>query len=530
MHRFTRALGALAISALVSAGLVVGLSTPAQAKDLLPGVPDALAVVSGPVLSGTGDVGSTLTRTLPVWNIVGVTNSTQWLSDGAPIPGATGATYVPTAADAGSTVQAAVTGTLLSLVPLTAYSNAIPVPAAGGADPGDPGDPGDPADPGNPTDVLSAVLDPVLNGNPAVGSLLTVTAPVWSLPGVATTYQWLRDGVPIPGADDPFYVPTADDAGHQISASVRGALLGIPGVSLVTESLGIPLSSGSAVSPASDVAVTGTRKIGTVLALTGPTWEPADATNTYQWLRDEAPIANATAATYKLVPADLGHAISVKVTGHKDGWTDNTITSDPVTPVTGDPIQFLLKPGLTGTGKVGKLLTADPGVWGSAGEDGAPPTFSYQWSRNGVAIPGAVAQTYQAQLADAGRSLTVTVKATRPAYKPGTFTTAGITVAKVATSLQAKTAKSTIKKGQAAVLALLLKAPGVAKPAGVVKVFDGKKLLKKLTLAPGTRGRTSVRLAGLKPGLHRLTAVYAGSPALAGTTSKVVKLKVASKK
>jgi hypothetical protein len=521
MHRFTRAVGALAISALVSAGLAVGLSTPAQAKDLLPGVPDALAVVSGPVLSGTGDVGSTLTRTLPVWNIAGVTNSTRWLSDGDAIPGATGATYVPTAADAGSTVQAAVTGTLLNLVPLTAYSNAIPVPAAGGADPGDPGDPGD---------VLSALVDPVLNGNPAVGSLLTVTAPAWSLPGVATTYQWLRDGVPIPGADDPFYVPTVDDAGHQISASVSGALLGLPGVSLVTESLGIPLSSGSAVSPASDVAITGTRKIGTALALTGPTWEPADATNTYQWLRDEAPIASATAATYRLVPSDVGYAISVKVTGHKDGWTDNTITSEPVTPVIGDPIQFLLKPRLTGTGNVGKLLTADPGVWGSAGEDGAAPTFSYQWNRNGVAIPGAVAQTYQAQLADAGRSLTVTVKATRPAYKPGTFTTAGITVAKVATSLQAKTAKSTIKKGRAAVLALLLKAPGVAKPAGVVTVFDGKKLLKKLTLAPGKRGMTSVRLAGLKPGLHRLTAVYAGSPTLAGATSKVVRLKVATLK
>jgi hypothetical protein len=363
-----------------------------------------------------------------------------------------------------------------------------------------------------------------------VGALLTVSEPVWSLPGVTTTYQWLRDGAPIPGATGQTYVPSLDDAGHQLSASATSVLVGIPGVTVVTGALGIPMFSGSTVSPASDVAVTGTKKIGSTLALTGPTWDPADATSTYQWLRDEAPIANATAATYKLVPADLGHAISVKVTGHRDGWTDNTITSDPVSPVVGDPIQFVMKPRLTGTGKVNRLLTADPGVWGSVGEDGAAPTFSYQWNRNGVAIPGAVAQTYQAQLADAGKSLSVTVKATRPAYKPGTFTTAGLTVAKIASSLQAKAAKSTIKKGQKAVLTLLVKAAGVASPTGVVKVYEGKKLLKTLTLGPGKKGKGSVQLAGLKPGRHTLTAVYAGTASLAGATARVVKVKVVKKK
>jgi hypothetical protein len=526
MHRFARAVGALVVSALVSAGLVVGLSTPSQAREgLLPVLPDALAVVTAPVLSGTGAVGSPLDLTLPTWNVPDVTTATQWLSNGAAIPGATGVSYVPTAADVGSTIQAAVTGTLLGLVPLTAYTNAIPVPTAGGGE-----DPGDPGDPGDPTSVLSALVDPVLNGNPAVGSLLTVTAPAWSLPGVSTSYQWLRDGVAIPGADDPFYVPTLDDAGHQVSASVSGALLGIPGLTVVTDTLNIPLASGSTVSPASDVAVTGTKKIGTVLALSGPTWDPADATNTYQWLRDEAPIASATAATYKLAPVDLGHAIKVLVTGHKDGWTDNTITSDPVTPVTGDAIQFVMKPRLTGTGKVNKLLTADPGVWGGVGEDGAAPAFSYQWNRNGVAIPGAVAQTYQAQLADAGKSLSVTVRATRPAYKPGTFTTAGLTVAKVVSTLQAKAARSTVKKGQKATLTLLLKAVGFASPTGAVKVFDGKKLLKSLSLGPRDKGRSTVKLAGLKPGMHKLTAVYAGTASLAGATSKVVKLTVTKKK
>jgi hypothetical protein len=516
MHRFARAVGALVISALVTAGLVVGLSTPAQARAL--GVCPSLQNATPGVLSGTGAIGLPLSVTAPTWKLPVLSSSLVWLSNGDPV--ASGTTYTPVPADAGQLIQSMQNVGLAGLIECQWAIGSVLVPELGG-DPGDPGDPGA---------VLSALVDPILNGTPAVGSLLTVTAPVWSLPGVSTTYQWLRDGVAIPGADDPSYVPTIDDAGHQISASVSGALLGIPGISVVTDSLGIPLSSGSTVSPASDVAVSGTRKIGTKLALSGPTWDPADATSTYQWLRDEAPIAGATAATYQLVPADLGHGISVKVTGHKEGWTDNTITSEPVSPVIGDAIQFVMKPRLTGTGKVDKLLTADPGVWGGVGEDGAAPAFTYQWNRNGVAIPGAVAQTYQAQLADAGTSLSVTVRATRPAYRPGTFTTAGLTVAKVVSSLRAKASKSSIKKGQQAVLTLLVRAAGIASPTGLVTIYDGKKLLKKLTLGPGKKGTGTVRLSGLKPGQHRLTAVYAGTPALSGATSKVVKVKVTKKK
>ena len=42
----------------------------------------------------------------------------------------------------------------------------------------------------------------------------------------------------------------------------------------------------------------------------------------YQWYRDGAAIANATKPSYKLVAADKGKKITVKVTARKPGYLD----------------------------------------------------------------------------------------------------------------------------------------------------------------------------------------------------------------
>ncbi len=523
--------GGAVVAALVVSGLTVGTSTPSQAappgdgRGILDPLPDTLQALTSPVIGGTGTVGEPLSITaMPTWNVLDslVTTSIQWFNSNGAIPGATGTSYVVTAADSGTAVLAVVTGTVLGLVPLPVPSNAISIPLGGS--PGDPGSPGDSGDPGSAVLALISGLD--LPATAEVGQLIALTDPVWSLPGVATTYQWLRDGAPIPGAGGQFYVPGLEDAGHAISAEVTGTLAGIPGVTVLTRALDIPLADGPQVTPAADVSIKGTPKIGAKLTLTGPAWDPSDATSKYQWLRDDAPISGAIGATYTLAPLDLGHAVSVKVTGHKDGYTDNTITSDPVTPTIGDPIQFTSKPRATGTGRVGKLLTADPGAWSGAGEDGAPPTFTYQWRRNGTAIAGAVAQTYQLQPVDIGRDISVTVTATRPAYKPGSFTTAAITVAKRASALRAALAKRTVTRSQRALLAVVLKVAGVRSPTGVVKVLDGRRTVAKVKLTASRAGKATVRLPRLKPGAHRITAVYAGTATIAAATSKVVTLTV----
>jgi len=137
-----------------------------------------------------------------------------------------------------------------------------------------------------------------------------------------------------------------------------------------------------------------------------------------------------------------------------------------------------------------------------------------------------VAQTYQLQPVDIGRDISVTVTATRPAYKPGSFTTAAITVAKRASALRAALAKRTVTRSQRALLAVVLKVAGVRSPTGVVKVLDGRRTVAKVKLTASRAGKATVRLPRLKPGAHRITAVYAGTATIAAATSKVVTLTV----
>jgi ABC-type phosphate transport system substrate-binding protein len=81
-------------------------------------------------------------------------------------------------------------------------------------------------------------------------------------------------------------------------------------------------------------AISGTAKVGFTLTASEGTWSPASVVKTRQWLRDGSPIAGATALTYVPVAADLGHKLSVKVTGTKAGFPTLDATSSETATVT----------------------------------------------------------------------------------------------------------------------------------------------------------------------------------------------------
>ncbi|CAH0326959.1 hypothetical protein SRABI128_05673 [Microbacterium sp. Bi128] len=60
--------------------------------------------------------------------------------------------------------------------------------------------------------------------------------------------------------------------------------------------------------------VTGTAKVGRTLTATAGTWNPAEVTTAFQWLRGGEPIEGATSSTYKVQRADVGTVLSVRVT------------------------------------------------------------------------------------------------------------------------------------------------------------------------------------------------------------------------
>ena len=517
MNSYKRAFGAVVAATVISSG--AGLTPAAQAAPpaaASAAQADLLEVITAPLLSGAAEVGSTLSLTDPVWNTLGllgvVTNSYQWLRDGVPIPGAAGSQYDVTSADAGHQITTKVTGQLLGLIPLigTTLSNAIDIPLLPGTDP-DP----------DPAEELTALVAPVLSGLPAVGQLLSLSQAEWSLPGVTTTIQWLSNGAPIPGATGLSFIPGAEHAGTEITAVVTGTLAGFPLVQLITNGLGIPLLDAPTTPVATSApSVSGSGKVGTLLTGTAPIWDTEDVVTTYQWQRNTVPIAGATSLTYTVTPDDLGKSLRLFATGTK-GEQEGTVASAPVLGKLGDAPVPTTAPSISGVAKAGNPLSVQPGAWGL----GTLPTFGYQWYRDGRPISGGTGSQYVVKLTDAGRKVAVLVTATRLGFTQASAATAPVTVAKVASQTRLKLLKKKIQQGKAGLLRITL-APGSLRPAGKVKVFDGRRLLKVYTVRAADNSSRIVKLPRLKPGRHKLTARFAGTRATTASKSAPVVLTV----
>ncbi|WP_341230274.1 hypothetical protein [Nocardioides salarius] len=536
MYRARRALGAALTTTLTTALVASGTglaSAPATAANPAPataatgtsaatdtGIVDVLEILTPARilghLEGAASPGTLLDLERPTWDfpnplgLLTLTESVQWLRDGVAIPGATGDTYLPTLDDVGSNLQAVVTGRVLGLLPVEAFTGVVQVLSSAGGGGGGGG--------AETPDPLEVVEEPQLTGIPGVGSLLLVLDPVWSLPGVSTTYQWFSDGEAIPGATGQTFVPTLAQAGTTIHAQVTGLLAGLPLVSVLTNYLPIPDAPAQELGSTSQPALSGAPKVGRTLTVGDPAWNTDDVEQTYQWRRDGDPITGATTASHLLTPADLGRVISVTVTGTKEGWTSATVDSATLTTTLGDAIVATVQPRVTGTPALGQTLTATPGTWGT----GETPTFGHQWLRDGGPISGATQASYVVTPADLGRELSLRLTATRTAYAPGVFTTAGLPVAKAATSTTAKAAKKKIRQGRAAVLRITVDA-GAASPDGKVRIDEGSKRLRVVKIAKGTK---KVRIAKLKRGKHVLRVRYLGSTSTEASKARKVVVRV----
>lgn len=150
-------------------------------------------------------VGKTLTSVAPTWNRPDVKVTYQWLRNGSVIRNANGPTYTLTTDDYTRAVSLRVTGSKSGYVDGVSVSNEIAVTAGG---------------------ALQAVAAPTISGSAAPGGSLKATTGSWSPAASKFRYQWLRTGVPIPGATSATYRVTSDDAGKDLSVTVFGSAEG----------------------------------------------------------------------------------------------------------------------------------------------------------------------------------------------------------------------------------------------------------------------------------------------------------------
>jgi hypothetical protein len=167
-------------------------------------------------------------------------------------------------------------------------------------------------------------------------------------------------------------------------------------------------------------SITGTPTIDRVLTGGTGTWSAA-ATLARRWLRDNQPIAGATAATYRTTASDVGHDLAFEVTASRAGYTPATATSAPLRIKQG-ALRVRTNPSVSGTRKAGHRLTGKAGTW--------TPTASLarQWLRDGQPIAGAAGSTYRLTRADRGHRVQLRVTAARTGYTTKVAVTSAIRI------------------------------------------------------------------------------------------------------
>jgi hypothetical protein len=161
---------------------------------------------------------------------------------------------------------------------------------------------------------------PSVSGTAAEGQTLTCAPGSYTgTPG--TTAQWLRDGAVV--ASGFTYTLTADDLDKAIQCRVTAT--NVSGAVVVT-SAAVVAPKPPVVAPPAPPANTarpsfrGTLRTGQELTCAPGTFTGA-ASFAFAWLRNGAPIARATAATYTLTATDAGKALQCRVTATGPGGT-----------------------------------------------------------------------------------------------------------------------------------------------------------------------------------------------------------------
>lgn len=249
----------IALAALLAIPLFAS-PPPANAQTVCTSVN---AMAAPPVVSGTAQVGVTLSTTTGGWTGNPTSFGYQWYGNGTAISGATASTYVPVAGDVGHTIQSGVTATNAGGTSCLSQSVAT---AAVLAAPG-----------------IANISAPVITGTAQVGQTLTSSTGTWSITaGTTYAYQWNRAGVAIGGATASTYVPVTADVGNMLTVTVTAT----NGTSASATSAATASVIPATVNPPANSTVptiSGTPQVGSTLTATNGTWTNTPTSFAYQW-------------------------------------------------------------------------------------------------------------------------------------------------------------------------------------------------------------------------------------------------------
>ncbi|PVZ56387.1 hypothetical protein [Arthrobacter sp. H-02-3] len=413
----------LGIAGALAALSLAGLAVPAQADEEMWATPNADScgpvvdsvrfctapdghpypvqvnggAVAGPRpgISGALQIGSTLTVVDGDWDPADATLTHQWLRNDVPVLGATGPTYLLTAADLGKGIRVKTTAAAPSYAKTTLQSTkTAPVTNAGGT---------------VPSVVYAGYVGIYsFNTHPDRPSrLVSGGANFKGAPVIYRQYQWFCDGKPIPGATADMFDPRGCRSTGLFSVRVTGHAPGFTPATVTSKQRKV-----SDFDPAPGAVVTGGTGLGDVLtAADDVPWTSSPRPHTYQWLRDGVAISGATALTYTITAKDQGHTLVLE----SGTWYDTHIYSNAVAvPAAGELKQLtnVTKPAVTGDSVTGSVMKVSAGTWSVPSDK---LTFTYNWfSSAGESVSSG--PTFTPDQPQVGKTLTALVAASAPGY------------------------------------------------------------------------------------------------------------------
>jgi hypothetical protein len=372
-----------------------------------------------PVITGSLRVGGTLSVSTGTWIGTPASNTYQWQSsvngtDWDSISGATNATFVVQAAQAGLYLRAQVFGNKTSAasvayrITAATLSTAI-IPALN----------------------IQNTAAPVVSGAWTQGTTISTTAGSWSATGTFT-YQWQSSSdnstwADISGATSSTYALTSNEASKFVRVQVVNTNASGAGIafSAARSKVGAPFNTALP-------AITGTLKIGSTQTVSTGTWSNTPTSYGYQWQKSSDGISwinlsGETANTY--VPTFDVANLQVRVNVSGVNAVDTATVSSAV--ISGFvPPQASAVPAITGTGTVGQTLTSSSGTWPNTSSG-----YLYQWQRSSdggvtwTSISGATSSTYVLVAADAGYVIRSQVSLTANAGSSSAYSLATAAIA-----------------------------------------------------------------------------------------------------
>jgi len=248
-----------------------------------------------PTITGTAQVGQTLTASTGTWTNSPTSYAYQWNSNGSPIGGATNSTYVFQTSDLSGYIT--VTVTAMNSVGVSAPATSL----AFGLNISKP--------------VNTAY--PYVTGIEQVGQTLMAGNGSWS--GNPTsftyTYQWFNSSTgSIAGQTSSTYVAKVGDLGCYVTVKVTAT--NAAGSNTSSSWNMSQISAAGATVPIIGVAPaisSAAQYVGQALTVSNGTWANSPTSYTYQWFASGTAITGATTNSYTPVAANLGMLLTVNV-------------------------------------------------------------------------------------------------------------------------------------------------------------------------------------------------------------------------